>query len=118
MLAYSTPESLKRALSEGKGVYFSRSREELWVKGATSGHTQTLVSCRTDCDRDSLLFVVDVGSPSTLKVLCVAASTAVLTKSTPTTSTPCCASQGMSMDLPQSGTKIRFASLRSALAWA
>lgn len=59
MLAYSTPESLKRALSEGKGVYFSRSREELWVKGATSGHTQTLVSCRTDCDRDSLLFVVD-----------------------------------------------------------
>ena len=59
MLAYSSPESLKLALKEGKGIYFSRSRQELWEKGKTSGHTQRLVSCRTDCDRDSLLFVVE-----------------------------------------------------------
>lgn len=59
MLAYSTPESLALALKQGKGIYFSRSRQELWEKGASSGHTQKLLSCRTDCDRDSLLFVVE-----------------------------------------------------------
>jgi phosphoribosylformimino-5-aminoimidazole carboxamide ribonucleotide (ProFAR) isomerase len=58
MLAYSSPDSLRKALNEGKGVYYSRSREELWEKGLTSGHTQELVSCRTDCDRDALLFSV------------------------------------------------------------
>lgn len=59
MLAYSSRESLQLALSKGKGVYFSRSRKELWEKGATSGSRQELVSCRVDCDRDSLLFKVD-----------------------------------------------------------
>lgn len=59
MLAYSSPESLTRALKTGRGVYYSRSRQEIWEKGATSGHTQRLVSCRTDCDRDSLLFTVE-----------------------------------------------------------
>lgn len=58
MLAYSTPESLEIALEAGKGIYYSRSRQELWEKGASSGHTQKLLSCRTDCDRDSLLFTV------------------------------------------------------------
>ncbi len=58
MQAYSSPESLQQAVDTGTGVYFSRSRNELWEKGKTSGHTQTLVSCRTDCDRDSLLFKV------------------------------------------------------------
>lgn len=58
MLAYSTPESLRRALREGRGVYFSRSRNTIWEKGATSGNTQELLSCRTDCDRDTLLFTV------------------------------------------------------------
>lgn len=58
MLAYSSRESLTRALNEGKGIYFSRSRNEIWVKGETSGHTQTLLSCRPDCDNDALLFVV------------------------------------------------------------
>ena len=58
MLAYSTPESLRLALKEGKGIYFSRSRNELWEKGKSSGHTQRLLSCRADCDRDSLVFRV------------------------------------------------------------
>lgn len=64
MLAYSTPESLTQALTTGEGTYFSRSRNELWVKGKTSGHTQQLVSCRVDCDRDSLLFTVRQTGPA------------------------------------------------------
>ncbi len=59
MLAYSTPESLTQALETGRGIYFSRSREQLWEKGKTSGHIQDLLSCRADCDRDTLLFVVE-----------------------------------------------------------
>jgi len=64
MLAYSTPESLKQALESGKGIYYSRSRQELWEKGKTSGHTQQLLSCRLDCDRDSLLFTVRQTGPA------------------------------------------------------
>ncbi|MBN2496284.1 MAG: bifunctional phosphoribosyl-AMP cyclohydrolase/phosphoribosyl-ATP diphosphatase HisIE [Deltaproteobacteria bacterium] len=59
MLAYSSPESLRRALREGKGIYYSRSRDEIWEKGASSGHVQRLVAARTDCDRDALLFAVE-----------------------------------------------------------
>lgn len=59
MLAYSNRESLDAALTTGKGIYYSRSRKELWEKGATSGNSQKLVSCRVDCDRDSLLFKVE-----------------------------------------------------------
>jgi phosphoribosyl-AMP cyclohydrolase / phosphoribosyl-ATP pyrophosphohydrolase len=58
MLAYSSPESLTLALTEGQGVYYSRSRQALWHKGKTSGHTQTLHRVRLDCDRDTLLFTV------------------------------------------------------------
>jgi phosphoribosyl-ATP pyrophosphohydrolase len=59
MLAYSTPESLSQALRTGKGVYYSRSRQTLWEKGKTSGHTQQLKACRLDCDHDTLLFTVE-----------------------------------------------------------
>jgi phosphoribosyl-ATP pyrophosphohydrolase/phosphoribosyl-AMP cyclohydrolase len=59
MLAYSSPESLRLALEQGRGVYYSRSRQQIWEKGKTSGHEQRLLSCRTDCDRDSLIFVVE-----------------------------------------------------------
>jgi len=59
MMSYSSRESLTLALTQGKGVYFSRSRQELWSKGATSGNIQNLVSCRADCDRDCLTFTVE-----------------------------------------------------------
>ncbi len=58
MLAYSNKESLKKSLKEGLATYWSRSRNELWTKGLTSGNTQELVSAKFDCDRDTLLFKV------------------------------------------------------------
>ncbi|MCU0723997.1 MAG: HisA/HisF-related TIM barrel protein, partial [Planctomycetes bacterium] len=64
MVAFSSPDSLRRALREGKGIYFSRSRNEIWEKGLTSGHVQALVSCRLDCDRDALLFTVRQTGPA------------------------------------------------------
>jgi len=64
MLAYSTRESLTRALKEGRGIYFSRSRNEIWEKGATSGNTQELLACRLDCDRDAILFTVRQKGPA------------------------------------------------------
>jgi phosphoribosyl-AMP cyclohydrolase / phosphoribosyl-ATP pyrophosphohydrolase len=64
MLAYSTPESLKHALEEGKGIYFSRSRNALWEKGKTSGNMQQLVSVRVDCDNDTILFTVKQQGPA------------------------------------------------------
>ena len=58
MLAYSNKESLKKSLSEGLATYYSRSRNELWTKGLTSGNTQELISAKFDCDQDALLFKV------------------------------------------------------------
>ncbi len=58
MLAYSSKESLAKALRAGKGIYWSRSRQSLWEKGETSGNTQELILALSDCDRDSLLFMV------------------------------------------------------------
>jgi len=59
MLAYSTPESLRKTFEGGFATYFSRSRKELWTKGLTSGNTQELKSVRFDCDFDTLLFSVN-----------------------------------------------------------
>ncbi len=64
MLAWSTPESLRAALAERRGVYHSRSRRALWRKGETSGHTQELLRVRYDCDADALLFTVRQTGPA------------------------------------------------------
>ena len=58
MVAYMNEESLRLTLALGEAVYFSRSREELWHKGATSGHVQKVVEILTDCDQDALVLRV------------------------------------------------------------
>jgi phosphoribosyl-AMP cyclohydrolase len=58
MLAYMNSESLALTLSTGKATYWSRSRNELWVKGATSGHFQNVITVALDCDGDALLINV------------------------------------------------------------
>ncbi len=58
MMAYMTADTLRDTLESGRMVYWSRSRQERWVKGATSGHTQTVEAVRLDCDGDTLLFRV------------------------------------------------------------
>jgi len=57
-LVWSTPESLACAVEQRRGVYWSRSRQALWVKGETSGNTQQLLRVDLDCDRDALRFTV------------------------------------------------------------
>jgi phosphoribosyl-AMP cyclohydrolase len=64
MLAWMSAESLAETLATGQVTYWSRSRGELWRKGATSGHVQRLVELRLDCDRDCLLLVVDQTGPA------------------------------------------------------
>lgn len=58
-LAWSSAESLRRAVAERRGIYWSRSRQELWVKGESSGNTQHLLAIDLDCDRDALRFTVE-----------------------------------------------------------
>jgi phosphoribosyl-ATP pyrophosphohydrolase len=57
-LVWSTRESLARAVAERRGIYWSRSRQSIWEKGATSGNSQELVRVDLDCDRDALRFTV------------------------------------------------------------
>lgn len=64
MLAYMNEESLKISIEEGKTCFFSRSRQQLWRKGETSGNTQEIVSIRTDCDKDTLLIDVIKNGPA------------------------------------------------------
>ncbi len=59
MLAYVSPEALERTRETGFAHYYSRSREELWWKGGSSGHTQAVAEIRIDCDADTLLYIVD-----------------------------------------------------------
>ena len=59
MMAYMTAETLRDTLDSGRMVYWSRSRQERWVKGQTSGHTQVVQEVRLDCDGDTLLFKVE-----------------------------------------------------------
>lgn len=64
MMAWMNAESIKRTLESGEVTYWSRSRQEFWVKGATSGNTQKLVDFRVDCDRDCLLVEVQQTGPA------------------------------------------------------
>jgi len=59
MLAYMNEESLAITIETGRATYWSRSRNELWEKGATSGHTQKVLSIAIDCDGDALLLKVE-----------------------------------------------------------
>jgi phosphoribosyl-AMP cyclohydrolase len=59
MLAYVSPDALERTRETGEAHYYSRSREELWHKGGSSGHTQAVEEIRVDCDADALLYLVD-----------------------------------------------------------
>ncbi len=58
MVAWMNREALAATINTGRATYWSRSRNELWVKGATSGHTQTVHSIKVDCDGDALLLLV------------------------------------------------------------
>ena len=63
-LAYANRDAVDKTLTSGEAHYYSRSREELWRKGATSGNTQRVVEVRVDCDGDALLYRVLPGGPA------------------------------------------------------
>ena len=64
MMAWMNAASLAQTLATGRVTYWSRSRQELWAKGETSGHIQELVELRVDCDRDCLLMKVRQTGPA------------------------------------------------------
>jgi phosphoribosyl-AMP cyclohydrolase len=64
MMAYMNADSLKMTLETGETVFWSRSRNELWHKGATSGNVQRVVEIRVDCDADTLLILVEPAGPA------------------------------------------------------
>ena len=64
MMAWMSEESLSLTLERGETVFWSRSRRELWHKGATSGNVQKLVELRYDCDADTLLALVHPAGPA------------------------------------------------------
>lgn len=64
MLGWMDNEALRRTLSSGRVTFFSRSRQEYWRKGDTSGHIQTVKSVALDCDGDALLISVDQHGPA------------------------------------------------------
>jgi phosphoribosyl-AMP cyclohydrolase len=63
MLAYANEEALEKTLKTGYAHYWSRSRQKLWMKGETSGHTQKIKRVVADCDYDTLLYVVEQKGP-------------------------------------------------------
>lgn len=64
MMAYMNTESLQRTLKTGETHFWSRSRQALWHKGATSGNIQKVVGIRVDCDADTLLILVQPAGPA------------------------------------------------------
>ena len=63
-LAYANREAVEKTLATGEAHFYSRSRRELWRKGATSGNTQKVVEVRLDCDADALLYRVEPRGPA------------------------------------------------------
>ncbi len=63
-LAYANRQALQRTLESGEAHYYSRSRNELWRKGASSGNTQKVIEVRVDCDGDALLYRVEPRGPA------------------------------------------------------
>jgi phosphoribosyl-AMP cyclohydrolase len=59
MVAYVTAAAVERTRETGRAHYYSRSRDELWQKGESSGHVQDVSEIRVDCDGDALLYLVD-----------------------------------------------------------
>ena len=64
MVAWMNAESLQRTIESGETWFWSRSRQELWHKGATSGNTQKVIEIRYDCDGDTLLVLVEPAGPA------------------------------------------------------
>jgi len=64
MVAYADSSALAATRDTGRAHFWSRSRGELWQKGATSGHTMTVVDIRVDCDADTLLYLVEPAGPA------------------------------------------------------
>ena len=64
MVAWMNDEALELTLSTRRATYFSRSRNKIWVKGETSGHTQQVHEVRLDCDGDTILLIVDQTGPA------------------------------------------------------
>ena len=64
MMAWMSAESLQLTLEKGEAVFWSRSRQEIWHKGATSGNVQKVVEVRVDCDADTLLVLVEPAGPA------------------------------------------------------
>jgi len=64
MLGYASKESLKLTLQKGEMVFFSRSRQELWHKGETSGNVLKVISISKDCDSDTLLVKAEPAGPT------------------------------------------------------
>ena len=89
MVGWMDDEALHRTLTTGRTTFFSRSRQEYWVKGETSGHRQWVREVRLDCDGDTLLVLVDQEGPAchTGTRTCFDA-TVLLEQSSPSTDTP------------------------------
>jgi phosphoribosyl-AMP cyclohydrolase/phosphoribosyl-ATP pyrophosphohydrolase/phosphoribosyl-AMP cyclohydrolase len=64
MMAWMNAEALRLTLERGEAVFWSRSRQEIWHKGATSGNVQKVVEVRVDCDADTLLVLVEPAGPA------------------------------------------------------
>lgn len=64
MVAWMNEEAFERTRASGETWFWSRSRQTLWHKGATSGNTQKVVSMRVDCDNDTLLLQVEPNGPA------------------------------------------------------